>query len=112
MEDLKVTEGGIAYKVIEVPDFDSVESMPQNQKEVDELPKKRIRIRVSIKPQRLKDDDETYEEYRYRQSMINHKINKYLKNGTLIWNSSMLKTYDKKLVESIIEKQNRDESNG
>lgn len=103
---MKVTEGGIAYKEISVPDFESEEALSaQTQEDVSNLPTKNIKIRVSIVNKRMDEDGETYEEYRYRQSMMNHRINKYLKGGTVVWNSSMLGTYDKKRVEQFLQEQ-------
>jgi hypothetical protein len=104
---MKVSENGVAYKEISVPDFESEEAKTiKNENEISELPHKNIKLRVSIVNHRMAEDGETYEEYRYRQSIMNHRINKYLKGGTLVWNSAMLGTYNKQQMRELI-KQNQ-----
>ncbi len=45
-----------------------------------------LKIRKSIRPDRIKEDDETYEEYKMRRKMKDDAISDHMK-GTLVWSS-------------------------
>jgi hypothetical protein len=76
-------ENGENYKWIEVPEFP--EDAPKDTKyTVEELPKRKIKLFDSIKPQRLEGEDRA--EYLIRRHLANQAL-KARKKGQPFWNS-------------------------
>lgn len=61
-----------------------VEKPPKNEKP------------ISIRPERMKEEDESYEEYCARRTLVNKIIKQHLKHGVLFWDSKKQGTYKKK----------------
>lgn len=77
-------ENGEDYKWIEVPYWPE-DADKDTQYTMEELPRKKIKLFDSIKPQRL--EDETRHEYVIRRSLVNQAL-KARKKGEPFWNSA------------------------
>lgn len=70
----------IPFKIIEIPDFKQITEDAENgikYKHKNEVPMKKIKFFHSLKNERLKEEGETFEEYKIRLKVIKDKKYKH-----------------------------------
>lgn len=83
------TESGMEYVLTTVKDVSHLDKdAVMTQEEYEQLNDIEIRVFQSLRQDRIKEENETYQEYELRRA-INKKAEKRKRRGNVVWNSRM-----------------------